>query len=198
MGVIYCLMGKSASGKDSIYREILKRMPGLLRYVCYTTRPKREGEIDGGTYHFISEEDMEVYEARGKVIESRIYHTVYGKWIYATIDDGQIDPDKGDYLLTGTLESCRRLKEYFGAERVAPLYIEVEDGERLTRALLREKKEAVPGYAEVCRRFLADAEDFSEEKIAAAGIKKRYVNDELGRCADEIAADIKSGAGEMT
>ena len=40
-----------------------------------------------------------------------------------------------DYLMIGTLESYEKLKTYFGNEKVVPLYIEVEDGDRLTLSL---------------------------------------------------------------
>ena len=52
MGRIYCVMGKSASGKDSIYHEVMKQEPELLPIVPYTTRPIRQGEIEGREYHF--------------------------------------------------------------------------------------------------------------------------------------------------
>ena len=58
MGRIYCIMGKSASGKDTVYKELLRRFPELKTYVMYSTRPKREGEQDGVTYHFVSEEEL--------------------------------------------------------------------------------------------------------------------------------------------
>ena len=67
-----------------------------------------------------------------------------------------------------------------------PVYLEVEDGERLQRALDRERAEKAPKYRELCRRFLADCEDFSEEKIAEAGITRRFQNDDLQRCKREI------------
>lgn len=76
--------------------------------------------------------------------------------------------------MIGTLESYRAMKEYFGAESLVPLYIEVEDGLRLTRALEREKRQSQPRYDELCRRFLADSKDFSEENLRAAGIEKDF------------------------
>ena len=57
-----------------------------------------------------------------------------------------------------------------------PIYIEVDDGERLQRALDRERSQDTPQYAEMCRRFLADSADFSEENVARAGIRKRFYN----------------------
>ena len=109
------------------------------------------------------------------------------------MDDGSIDPDRQDHLGIGTLESYLKIREYYGAERVLPIYIEVEDGERLSRALSRERSEEEPKYREMCRRFLADSEDFSEEKIRAAGITRRFVNDDLERCCREIREFIADG-----
>ena len=101
-----------------------------------------------------------------------------------------MDLARASFLVIGTLESYRKLKEYFGAEEVLPVYVEVEDGLRLLRAVEREQSQKEPGYAEVCRRFLADAQDFSEEKLAKAQIRRRFVNDDLHRCFQEIMAYI--------
>ena len=85
-----------------------------------------------------------------------------------------------------------QLKKYFGEEQVVPLYIEVEDGLRLERALSRERMQDEPDYAELCRRFLADREDFSEEKLEEAGITKRYENLDIDVCCQEIVRTIKT------
>ena len=190
MGRIYCVMGKSASGKDTVYKKILEACPALREYVMYSTRPMRAGEQDGVSYHFVDDAFLDRMKQEGKLIESRTYHTVYGPWTYATVDDGQIDLAAGDYLMPSTLESFAELVKYYGKDRVAPVYIEVEDGERLLRAIAREKKQQVPKYAEMCRRFLADCEDFSEEKLQAAGIIRRYENDTADRVTREIAGMI--------
>lgn len=84
------------------------------------------------------------------------------------------------------------MKEYYGEETVCPIYIQVEDGERLQRALIREKQQENPRYAEMCRRFLADQEDFSEENILVAGIRIRFENDDLDNCVRNIIKYIKS------
>ena len=120
------------------------------------------------------------------MIESRTYQTVYGPWTYFTADDGQIDLEKKNYLGIGTLESYENMKNYFGQEMLCPVYIQVEDGERLKRAIRREELQKEPKYAEMCRRFLADTEDFSEENLRRAGIKIRFENKELENCIKEI------------
>ena len=193
MGKIFYMMGKSSSGKDTVYKEIRKELPELKTLTLYTTRPMREGEKDGVEYYFVSNEILEQYGEEGKIIELRTYQTVYGDWKYATIDDGQIDLSGTDYLVIGTLESYRNMKAYYGQENLVPLYIEVEDGERLMRAIARERQQEHPGYEEVCRRFLADQKDFSEENLAAAGITRRYQNDDKVRCKEEIVEVIRDG-----
>ena len=93
------------------------------------------------------------------------------------MDDGQIDLATDNYLVIGTLESYVKMRDYFGAEKLVPLYVEVEDGERLLRALTRERAQKEPNYAELCRRFLADSVDFSAERLKAAGICRWFEND---------------------
>ena len=185
-------MGKSASGKDSIYRELLKDEELKLEpFVIYTTRPIREGEEDGREYHFTDVEGMNRLKAEGKVIESRVYHTVHGDWYYFTVDDGTAD--KKDCLIIGTLEVYNKIKVYYGEDSVIPLYINVDDGVRLERALKRERAQSEPKYAEMCRRFLADDADFSAEKIREAGIDVIYENDDLDECLKKRKERIRRG-----
>ena len=73
---------------------------------------------------------------------------------------------------------------------MVPVYIEIEDGIRLERALARERSQKEPKYAEMCRRFLADSEDFSEENLRKAGIRRRFENVDLEQCMEEITAFI--------
>lgn len=196
MGSIICLMGKSSAGKDTIYRRLLEdKALGLRKIVPYTTRPIREGELVGREYFYTDEAGFNRLKSQGKVIEDRAYHTCHGLWRYFTVDDGQIQED-GNYLMIGTLEAYGKLREYFGADRLLPVLIELDDGIRLQRALNRELAQADPKYAEMCRRFLADREDFSQEKIEKAGIARRFVNDELERCLGEIRTYIKGCISE--
>ena len=192
MSKIFYVMGKSSSGKDTIYKRLMEKNPDFRTVVPYTTRPVRDGEKDGVEYFFADEAQLNEMQEAGKVIEVRSYNTRCGVWTYFTADDGQINLEEHDYLMIGTLVSYQALKEYFGAEKIVPLYIQVEDGERLFRALEREQREAVPRYTELCRRFLADEEDFSEEKLQEAGIERRFENRDLEICLNEIQDFIRS------
>lgn len=186
MSKIFILMGKSASGKDTIYQKLLEELD-FQKVVPYTTRPIRSGEVDGETYHFCDDEKVCELQATGRVIEMRSYDTMHGVWKYFTADDGQIDMDAGNsYLMIGTLESYGKIRNYFGVDKVFPIYIHVDDGLRLSRALERERAQKEPKYAELCRRFLADEEDFSKERLEGLGIGKVFENE----CLEDTIKNI--------
>ena len=191
MNHIFYIMGKSSSGKDTIYKKLLES-DALLPLVLYTTRPMRENEQEGREYHFTDRKGFEEKLASGTVIEERTYDTVYGDWTYFTCSDN-IDLEKGNYLGIGTLESFVKINAFFGSERVIPVYIEVDDGIRLIRAVEREMREEKPKYTELCRRFIADSEDFSEEKLMEAGIERRFSNSgTFEECFSQVEEYIRS------
>lgn len=191
MGNIFYIMGKSSSGKDSIYKEILKRSEALNTVTLYTTRPIREGEVDGVEYFFVEEERCKEICDQGKVIELRSYDTIHGIWKYFTVDDGQFCMEDTSYLMIGTLESYSEMRRYFSEGVLIPIYIEVEDGLRLQRALQREQMQEHPKYEELCRRFLADTKDFSEINLLSNGIERRFFNLDFNKCIDEIVLYIE-------
>ena len=190
MSKIFYFMGKSASGKDTIFKQIKERMPNLKTIVIYTTRPIREGEQEGVEYYFVDEKRLAELEAQGKVIELRAYNTVHGVWKYITVDDGQFDGDE-NYIAIGTLESYAKMLAYMGTDSLVPIYIDVDDGVRVLRAVARERKQKEPKYEEMCRRFLADAQDFSEERLRQAGVTIRFENHNLAKTTEDIAAYIR-------
>jgi len=188
MGKIFYVIGKSSSGKDTIYKQLIeKKELNLKELILYTTRPIRSGEKNGVEYYFVTENIFFEMEAEGIVIESRAYNTAHGAWRYFTANDGQITLNYNfGYLVTGTIASYISTKNYYGEENVIPIYIELDDGIRLQRALERERKQKEPKYIEMCRRFLADDKDFSEEEIQKAKIKKKFCNEDLTHCVSEI------------
>lgn len=193
MGRIFYIMGKSATGKDTVYKEILKRFPNLKTIVMYTTRPIRENETDGVEYHFRTIPEMELLKKSGKMIELRVYQTIAGPWYYFTMDDGQFDLSRDENcLMIGTLESYEKMIQYFGKELLVPVYIEIPDGIRLKRATEREAVQKKPNFREVCRRYLADEDDFTEDRLKGLGIETRFENLDLERCLEQISEEIRS------
>ncbi|NLP33622.1 MAG: guanylate kinase [Clostridiales bacterium] len=193
MGKIFIIVGKSATGKDTIYKHLLMQEElNLKTVVMYTTRPIRKGETEGVEYHFVDENRLKELTNQNKVIEHRFYNTVHGIWHYFTVNDGQIDLDRYNYLMIGTLATYEQIRKFFGKDKVKPIYLEAPDDVRLLRSIGREQKQEQPKYAEVCRRYLADEEDFSEENLKANGITKRFQNLKIEECLSKVIQEIKN------
>jgi len=191
LGKIVYLMGKSSTGKDTLFKRLVANNKFNYKMIVpYTTRPIREGETEGKSYHFLDEKGYLELKNSGKIIEERSYNTVHGIWRYFTADDGQINNDD-NFITIGTLESYDKIRSYYGAEKVIPVLIELDDGVRLQRALDREKQQDEPKYEEMCRRFLADSADFSEEKVKNVDITTRFINNDLDECISEIETYIQ-------
>lgn len=192
MGKIFYILGKSSTGKDTIYKSIRQTFEYNLKpVVLYTTRPIRDGEKDGITYNFVTEDEYINIKNQGKIIEERSYNTVHGLWRYFTVQEKDFSISDDNYLMIGVLSSYESIRDYYGEKNVFPIYIEVDDGVRLERALKREMKPENRKFTEMCRRFLADSEDFAEEKIEKAGIRKRFNNVDLETCIEEIKEYIR-------
>lgn len=150
---IIALFGKSGAGKDTIQKWIMKHYPNKFNsIVSCTTRPKREGEIDGKDYFFLTNEEF-----AQKVLDlSMLEATEFRNWYYGTSID-QLDKDKiniGVFNIAGieALLEDKRLD-------IFPVLVYASDKTRLLRALNREEN---PDCAEICRRFKTDNDDFAQ------------------------------------
>ena len=159
--MIIFFTGPSASGKDCIYKLFSEKY-GFDRVILHTTRPQRDGEVDGISYYFITSEEMDELEKNQQLIERRDYQTVFGVWSYAT-SSSVIDLSRNQ-VVVGSLEMLDSFILYYGKENVIPFFIYVDDMTRLERAVARARKN-MEEPNEVARRFLSDSRDFSEKKL---------------------------------
>ncbi len=186
--MIYVLMGKSAAGKDTVMQELLKnKETGLKKIVQYTTRPIKEIEENGREYFFVDVYTMNELEKEDKIIEKRLYKTVYGDWYYFTKKQN-LDIKNSSYILIGTPVALKQLKRHYGGQYVKGILLTLDDGMRLQRALDRERKVKTPRYAEMCRRFLSDEEDFSDRNLGEVEFTVENINlsDTLNKIIDFI------------
>jgi guanylate kinase len=158
-------MGKSGSGKDTLLANVLRDPRiNLSPVVPYTTRPMREGERDGEDYRFVTVAEMDEMARRGEILESRTYRTMRGDWHYFT---RILPPDDGRTWITITTPAAiPALAAGLGAENIALVYMDIRAAERFERCYRRERRERAPNYSELCRRYLADEEDFAEDVLA--------------------------------
>lgn len=162
---IIVLCGKSASGKDTIQNELMKR--GYEGIVTSTSRPMRPGEVEGREYHFRTKEEFEKLLAEGKLIEHRAYKGFYNgvedTW-YFGMEKQELNPDK-KYTIVLDLPGLKSLKATYGEENVIAVYLNVSENIRQDRCKNRggfEKKEWK-------HRVKTDNEDFSPDKLKEIG-----------------------------
>ena len=147
---VICIMGKSGSGKDTIMKKILDLFPNTFApVISFTSRPKREKEIDGVDYHFISETNFISKITNKDMIE----WTFFNGWYYGTAKES-FSKDKINICVCNP-EGTRHLKK-MGFDTM-PIYIDAKDKTRLLRQLNREDN---PDVKEIVRRYLTDEKDF--------------------------------------
>lgn len=194
MGKLFMAIGKSASGKDTVAQALVKCFPEDLHLVIpYTTRPRRAKEKNGVEYYFVSESKMRAMEKAGKILECRAYETVAGTWYYFTADDGQIDLKNSNCMMVGTPELYRSMVKAVGKRNIVPFLIEVDDEDRLLRAIYRERKQEEPNYREVCRRYLADEVDYAPEIVDSIVTDKamQFYNYDFDACMDQAKREFR-------
>ena len=195
-GKIWCLVGKSASGKDTLFRAVASRgRPDLVPVIPCTTRPMRTGETDGVDYRFVSREELGRLQREGQVLEERTYQTIQGPWTYFTpafsLSDGR------DRLLITTLDGVVSILGRYGPGRVRPVLLDVDDGIRFHRCVEREERQASPDYEELCRRYLADQRDFSPERLARIpGLRRIDTGQPLEDCLRDWDRIFREEDGE--
>lgn len=164
MGVkpkILAIYGMSAAGKDTFLNHLSNNFD-LNKILLTTSRPPREKEIDGVDYLFKKKKDI----LRD---DNFLWPIDYNNWIYAIAKESI----KNDKINIGVFNTYW-MKKFFedNNEHFDLMAIEVSasDKDRLMRSLRREKS---PDCDEICRRFLADKQDFNDVEFNCA--KKEYI-----------------------
>lgn len=158
---IIVLVGATASGKDTILNNVLKRNKELKSVISTTSRPIRDKEVDGVTYKFRSYEEVKNMFDDNEFIEHRIYNVANGdEWIYGiTKDEIDINSDN-KYIVIVDIQGLESIENYFkenGLEKnVVSIFIDCEAKTRLNRALERELFMSDDKVSEICRRNLDD------------------------------------------
>lgn len=177
---MYCILGKTCSGKTTIVEKMIKKY-GFNQIVTYTTRPKRKGEKDGITYHFLTNEEFSKRRDEGLFAEWKSYDTVDGVWYYGTaMEDVLSNDDKS--LLIVTAAGYKDLVDVLG---YTPKSIYIYSNNQTIRKRLQkrgDKKE------EIERRIKADNEDFKGVENLVSRIFYNNSDKKLDELVKEIVA----------
>lgn len=150
---LVAIIGEAGSGKDYLVKQLVQNNPDLFhKIVPCTTRPQRDGEIDGETYHFISNNDFQDLASHDKILDQTCFkHWYYGSRI-DLLDENKINI--GVFNPTGIRQVLKRKSLI----QIKLYRLKVDDKIRIIRQLEREES---PDITEIARRFLADKEDFN-------------------------------------
>lgn len=188
---VIALAGKAGSGKDTILHEVIAAAPDRFHeIVSATTRPPREGEVDGVNYHFLDKQKFKDKINKEEMVE----YTVFNWWYYGT-PTSSLAEDKvniGVFNPAG-LRSLARSPQV----SLAIVYVTADDKIRLLRQLNRENN---PDVKEIIRRFSADEDDFRnfDDEFKSYHLINNDINDL--RCAAKMVmaeADNAFGRNQL-
>lgn len=150
---IITIFGKSGAGKDALQKFLIKLHPNFNKIISFTTRPKRDNEIMGQDYFFINHNEFINLIKKHQMLEFTNFN---GRYYGTGLKSIKIDTTNvGIFNIQGICNLFRVLpKEEYD---IFPIEVIAEDTTRLLRTLNRETN---PNCTEICRRFLADEEDF--------------------------------------
>lgn len=150
---LVALFGKSGAGKDTIQNWMVSNLQDTHKLISYTTRPPRDNEIDNQDYHFISIEEFNYMKEKNLFLET----TEFRGWYYGTSIES-LSENKINIGVFNPSGVKNILDNFQNQILVFPIEIWAPNKSRLIRSLTRENN---PDCLEICRRFLADEEDFN-------------------------------------
>ncbi len=184
MAIIFCLLGKSASGKNTILSKLIKYELGLIPIICYTTRQKRINEIDGIDYHFVEKQKEIELTTQYKVIAYRKYHTLLGKYSYFFLDDNTVKRNTNNrYIVILGLKEYLMFQNYFYTPCLVPIYVHINFRHRVRRLFKRNQNRF---QLEMIRRLIYDAFYYRKRSLTKAGINHVVKNKDIDSCILEI------------
>ena len=178
---IIALIGKAGSGKDTIMKKVLAAHPlGINEIISCTTRPKRDNEVEGINYFYLTNDQFTYKILNGEMIEA----TCFNGWHYGT----SYDTLRSDFINIGVFnpDGIHALLQDKNIE-LKVFYINADDKVRMLRQLNREEN---PNVNEIVRRFQTDEEDFQDlEEIKYIKLINNTIED-LDMCVNSILDEI--------
>lgn len=181
---IIALCGEAATGKDTLKNKVLEKYPNQFhRVVTATTRPPREGEVNGKDYHFLTKEEFGNLE----MIEA----TVFNNWHYGT-PVSSLSKDKINLLVLNPSGIYNLIQEPDKYD-VHVVRLKADDKTRMLRQLNRESD---PNVDEIVRRYKTDKDDFAifdanlYDKIDILDTELMSINELVGAVWGIVAADM--------
>src|SRR6476619_263573 len=178
-GLLFVVSAPSGTGKTTVVEELVKIVPGLELSRSYTSRPKRSNETDGVDYNFVSREDFEQRIFRGEFLEhADVFGNYYGTCRVET--EARLATGR-DLMLVIDVQGARQVRSQLPA--TVGIFVMPPSFQVLERRLRQRSQDTEAAMA----RRLATARN---EVSAWEEYDYVVINDELGRCVNEMAGII--------
>ena len=182
--MLVLLSGVSGAGKDTIKKELIKRMENVISIPSYTDRLPREGEENGKIYNFISTEEFENKIKQNELYEYSVHHEHYYGTSKQILNDA-IDSGKvvvKDIEVNGTENLLKLLKDEID---IVTIFLRVPKEELRRRLEHRVEKASIKEIELRLNRF-----DYEESKIGIYDYVLK--NDDLEKTVQIIMTIIKN------
>lgn len=147
------IIGKTASGKDTIVKELCLNH-NFKKIITYTTRPMRENEIDGITYHYILDEEFKQKIDEDFFAEYKSYQSEFGEWFYGTSEESILNSDDKSIIIL-TPQGYKDILSKYPNLNYKSIYLYASNRTIRERLIQRGDDEA-----EARRRVKHDKKDF--------------------------------------
>jgi guanylate kinase len=182
MGKLIVMAGPSAVGKGTLATFIVDNFPGFSLSVSATTRSPRNGEVDGVSYYFLSEDEFKQRVDSGLMLE---WATVHGANFYGTLREPvEIALSQGlNVILEIDVQGAFQVKESFPKAKL--VFVNPPSFEELRARLDKRGTES-----EADKQIRLET---AKSELARAGeFDFSVINDEVARCAQEVVELIQS------
>lgn len=166
------LIGSTGSGKDFILNNLIEKY-NLEKIIIDCTRPKREGEVDGETYNFLTNDEFEQNARNKKYLDQQTYNTIHGEWKYGLNVDSLL---KNNSIAILDKEALIKYKKLF-PDCISIFISTIDETERFYRSVMRMKNISINDVKEVYRRIKTDEDKFYDiEKFVDYIVPQTYNN----------------------
>lgn len=186
-GQLWIISAPSGGGKTSLIAEITRKMPEVVKSISHTTRPRRNGEIDGQHYYFVTPDIFASMKAHDEFLESaQVFHHAYGtsrNAVLSKINEGF------DVILNIDWQGAQQVRQRF--PEVKSIFLLPPSLEALQERLERRGQD--------CPEVIADRMEDARNQISHY-VEFDYVliNDDFQKTAEQLMAIINASRQTLT